>query len=94
MHASISGSQPAVFCRCGYVQIEDALTGEALRQTQAEFTAGAEGMRPKWEAAKAGEELRVDGHIMENVPTEVRDPYPAAILHSLPGHARSSTCLD
>lgn len=27
-------------------------------------------MRPLWEAAKAGEELLVDGHLMENVPGE------------------------
>lgn len=58
------------FRESGYVRVEDALTGEALRQTQAEFTEGQELMRPSWEAAKAGEELRVDGHLMENVPTE------------------------
>ena len=58
------------FRECGYVQVEGALCGEALRRTQEEFTAGAERMRPLWEAAKAGAELRIDGHLMENVPTE------------------------
>ena len=58
------------FKECGYVQVEGALAGDALRRTQEEFTAGAERMRPLWEAAKAGAELRIDGHLMENVPTE------------------------
>ena len=58
------------FRECGYVKVEGALCGEDLRRTQDEFTAGAEQMRPLWEAAKTGAELRIDGHLMKNVPTE------------------------
>lgn len=59
------------FRECGYVMVEDALCGEALQRTQEEFSLGAEQMRPLWEVAKGGgAELRVDGHLMENVPTE------------------------
>jgi hypothetical protein len=55
------------------VVIEDALQGELLRATQAEFKLGAELMRPLWEQAKrAGEPLSgIEGYgPMTNVPAE------------------------
>ena len=60
------------FREAGYVIVEHALQGKVLRATQAEFSAGAEEMRPLWEdATRTGNDLVVEGYgPMKNVPTE------------------------